>query len=108
MHLSTVTSGRLVADRAGRYLVCGTVGWNGATTGRRLALLYKNGAVVDHGIGTIPADPGGGVVRVSTPSIIMTLDLNEYVELWASHNFTASLSVRRADSSLTALYVGPV
>lgn len=81
-HSTVTNTSRYVGATAGRFEVCGKVGFASNATGTRVAWLAKNGTAIN-GSGTqVSAAAGGAVTLLPTPRMTVTLNgTTDYVEV---------------------------
>jgi hypothetical protein len=99
MHDTSTNNGRLIAKTAGTYLIIANVGFVTNSTGLRYAAFRVNGGGDEgtHGIAFTPGHGSGGVqMNLST---VLTLALNDYVELLVFQSSGGALTTDAFDGS---------
>ena len=91
MHSTSVNTSRFTAQRDGRYLVAGGVGFSGNTTGRRGARIALNGASVE-GTATLLIATSASAVAVSTRTAVVEMVVGDYVEVQAFQDSGGALN----------------
>lgn len=94
-HSTSSQTSRYVCQQAGWYSVGGVVNYvTQNQTGIRAALLYKNGT--EYGGGSAQILPTASQTRVVTPTVLMQLAVNDYVELVAYQSSGVTTSTEGA------------
>jgi len=106
-HSTSTNTSRITipSDKAGYYLISGSLGFAGNTTGIRISYLYKNGSLLNLPA-TIPAVVANDV-RVSF-NYTVNLAVSDYIELFAYQNSGGSLNVSgdAVDTTFSISYLG--
>jgi hypothetical protein len=109
-HSTSATTSRYVSQKAGYYLCSGMVAYQfNNTTGVRATVLYKNG-VQWAGASTESPPANALPTRLATPTVIINLALNDYVEVAAYHSAGIATSTEVTAftaSSLSVAYLSP-
>ena len=92
-------SSRFTATTAGKYLIIGEVSVNMTnTTGYCATSIYKNGTEIHNSIGKSNTSSANTVT--ATASIITSLSVSDYIELYGIHNNGSSINTN------TGIYTG--
>jgi hypothetical protein len=106
-HSTSTNTSRITipSGKAGYYLISGSLGFGGNTTGIRISYLYKNGSLLNLPA-TIPAVVANDV-RVSF-NYTVNLAVSDYIELFAYQNSGGSLNVSgdAVDTTFSISYLG--
>ena len=82
---SVFSSSRFTVTSAGKYLIVGVLSVNlTSSTGNLNSFIYKNGSQTSYGIGKSNEASANSVSSVT--SIILDLAVDDYIELYGSHN----------------------
>lgn len=94
MHSTSSNTSRIVCKTAGTYLLSGSISWASSNAGiRRGARWLKNGSSSNTQVMITPPGTGtAGVPTVHAPTVMMSLAVNDYVELAAYQDTGGSLS----------------
>jgi len=106
LHSNVTNNTRLIADRAGYWLVIGEAVWSGSGSGQKTLDLRVNGSTV-YARSQLPAS---AVQIEQIVSTVLNLAASDYVELVATHDFGSSVSVLAAGPhapEFMMTYLGP-
>jgi hypothetical protein len=105
MHSTVSNTSRLTCVRAGWYLVMASPAWT-AGAGRRLHMILKNGTEVARSEWPSANPPGGGVPDQSFTKLV-SLAVNDYVELQVLQSSGGNLNLQGPLTKFEALWVSP-
>jgi hypothetical protein len=91
MHSTVTNNTRIVAAVKGWYQVGGGCSWVSNATGKRGLMWYLNGAIHTPTAVYAPA-PAGGSTGLAAPTIVVQLNIGNYVELWAYQDSGVALA----------------
>lgn len=102
LHSTTTNPSRITLDRAGAWLVVGSLGFLGNAAGRRIGIILKNGAEVARNL-TFPTT---AAISLVTTTAVVSANAADYVELQAYQDSGTALSLVPEYVQLTAIYLG--
>jgi hypothetical protein len=107
-HSNSTNNSRYTCQAAGWYLLTAAVCWSSNSTGWRGIRLLKNGTTAVAGSGTEVNANTSGVTAIGTPSVILYLNVGDYVEgegYQTSGGLLATSVNNDANCGLTAIWL---
>lgn len=103
-HSNTTNNSRYTFQVAGIYLLVGTVSWQANGTGIRASQFQINGVGLNGGQTTL-AGIAGSNVEVPATSVVVAVNLNDYVELYATQTSGGSLSTQASGGDASSMSI---
>lgn len=101
-HSTVTNTSRYIAQVAGYYVAVGSVTFGSNASGIRTAQIYKNGVVVPGGYF---AGSAGSFNCSAIGITVVSLAVNDYIEVWGNQSSGGALSTVANDSQLIAWFM---
>lgn len=103
-HSTVTNNSRYICQVAGWYAASGVACFAANATGSRKVSILRNGFAVD-GATSQYAAALAGLTCVPTPTVLVQLQVNDYLEVWMTQNSGGSLSTSNATQTTCGMSV---